>query len=217
MNTLSKRILTSFVLIIIIFLAFKYSSILFVSLLIINFMAIQEFKYIFKKIFKNRPYFAFLSILFSVIYLTIFSLVIWFYLDSTESVKIISLAFLIIICVLTDLGGFFCGKLVGGKKLTSISPNKTYSGMIGSFIFSLLFGYIFYYYQQEILKFDINISILIVLVSLISQLGDLTISFFKRKAKIKDTGSILPGHGGILDRIDGILIALPLGIILISA
>ena len=158
-----------------------------------------------------------MSILFSVIYLTIFSLVIWFYLDSTESVKVISLAFLIIICVLTDIGGFFCGKLVGGKKLTSISPNKTYSGMIGSFIFSLLFGYIFYYYQQEILKFDINISILIVLVSLISQLGDLTISFFKRKVKIKDTGSILPGHGGILDRIDGILIALPLGIILISA
>ena len=126
-----------------------------------------------------------------------------------------TLIFLILICILTDIGGFIFGKLIGGKKLTKISPNKTYSGMLGAIIFSLLFGYLFYY-QVNILILDINIFIFIIIISLISQLGDLMVSFLKRKAKMKDTGSILPGHGGILDRIDGILLAIPVGIFLIS-
>ena len=126
-----------------------------------------------------------------------------------------TLIFLILICILTDIGGFIFGKLIGGKKLTKISPNKTYSGMLGAIIFSLLFGYLFYY-QVNILILDINIFVFIIIISLISQLGDLMVSFLKRKAKMKDTGSILPGHGGILDRIDGILLAIPVGIFLIS-
>ena len=126
-----------------------------------------------------------------------------------------TLIFLILICILTDIGGFIFGKLIGGKKLTKISPNKTYSGMLGAIIFSLLFGYLFYY-QVNILILDINIFVFIIIISLISQLGDLMVSFLKRKAKMKDTGSILPGHGGILDRIDGILFAIPVGIFLIS-
>ena len=126
-----------------------------------------------------------------------------------------TLIFLILICILTDIGGFIFGKLIGGKKLTKISPNKTYSGMFGAIIFSLLFGYLFYY-QVNILILDINIFVFIIIISLISQLGDLMVSFLKRKAKMKDTGSILPGHGGILDRIDGILLAIPVGIFLIS-
>ena len=117
--------------------------------------------------------------------------------------------------MLTDVGGFVFGKLIGGKKLTKISPNKTYSGMLGAIIFSLLFGYLFYY-KVNILILDINIFVFIIIISLISQLGDLMVSFLKRKAKMKDTGSILPGHGGILDRIDGILLAIPVGIFLIS-
>ena len=216
MNILSKRILTSIALIFVMFLGLKYPFVLLIILLIINFLAIKEFNNIFKKIFNRKPYFTFLSIMFSIIYLTFFSLIVWFYLNSNWNINIISFILIIIICALTDTGGFIFGKLIGGKKLTRISPNKTYSGVVGSFIFSLVFGYLFYFYQKEILKFDINIFVLILLVSLISQVGDISISFFKRKAQIKDTGSILPGHGGLLDRIDGILMALPLGIILVS-
>ena len=120
------------------------------------------------------------------------------------------------ICISTDIGGFIFGKLVGGKKLTQISPNKTYSGVFGSFFLSITFGYFYYIFYKTYLIFEVNYLILIAIISLISQIGDLIISFLKRKAKIKDTGSILPGHGGILDRIDGILFALPFGIILIS-
>ena len=130
--------------------------------------------------------------------------------------QVVSLIFILSICILTDIGGFIFGKLFGGKKLTKISPNKTYAGMIGSFSLSLIFGYMLYYNQNNILFFDINVLILIMVVSFVSQLGDLIISLLKRKANIKDTGTILPGHGGILDRIDGILLALPIGIILIS-
>ena len=216
MNILSKRILTSIALIFVMFLGLKYPFVLLIILLIINFLAIKEFNNIFKKIFNRKPYFTFLSIMFSIIYLTFFSLIVWFYLNSNWNINIISFILIIIICALSDTGGFIFGKLIGGKKLTRISPNKTYSGVVGSFIFSLVFGYLFYFYQKEILKFDINIFVLILLVSLISQVGDISISFFKRKAQIKDTGSILPGHGGLLDRIDGILMALPLGIILVS-
>ena len=119
--------------------------------------------------------------------------------------------FILLICISTDLGGYFFGKFFKGKKLTKISPNKTYSGMIGSFICSLIVFLIFYLNNF----FTLNFVIFTVIISLTSQLGDLFISYLKRKAKIKDTGNLLPGHGGILDRIDGILFALPLGISII--
>ena len=216
MNTLSLRILTSLALLFLIFLSLKNSSILLITLLLLNFISINEFYLIFKNIFKKKIFLTFVSICFSVIYLSLFSIVVWLYLSSTDQIKIISLIFLILICVLTDIGGFIFGKLIGGKKLTKISPNKTYSGMIGSLLFSLFFGFLYYYFQKNILILNINVFIVILIVSLISQFGDLVISFLKRKAKMKDTGAILPGHGGILDRIDGILLAIPLGIVLIS-
>ncbi len=216
MSYINKRILTSLALILVIYLCIKNSYILLVSLLLLSFISINEFSRIFKNIFKKNLFLIFFSNTFSTIYLSLFSIIIWFCLNSTQDIKIMALIFLLFICILTDIGGFIFGKLIGGKKLTKISPNKTYSGMFGSFIFSLLFGYIFYHYQLNILILNINIFIFIFIISLISQLGDLMISFLKRKAKLKDTGSILPGHGGILDRIDGILLAIPLGIFLIS-
>ena len=145
-----------------------------------------------------------------------FSFLIWSYLIPLNKEKIISVIFILLICSLTDIGGYFIGKTIGGKKFNKISPNKTYSGVVGSFILPLIICYFFYVYFNNQLSFSLNVITIIISVSFISQLGDLLISFFKRKAKIKDTGNIIPGHGGILDRIDGILLGLPLGIYLIS-
>ena len=216
MNYITKRILTSIVLIALIYLSLKSSIILMITLLLLCFFSINELSHIYKIIFKKKKYFRFITTIFSIVYVSLFSLVIWFNLTSTEYVQIFSLIFLLLICISTDIGGFIFGKTIGGKRLTKISPNKTYSGMVGSFLFSLLFGYLFYHTQKNILTFDLNIFIIILITSLTSQLGDLMISFLKRKANIKDTGSLLPGHGGVLDRIDGILLAIPLGIFLIS-
>ena len=216
MNYLIKRIFTSLLLLCIIYLSIRNSFFLFSFLIVLNFLSISEFNRIYKIIFIKKNFYIFLSTSISILYLTTFSLIIWIYLNSTSYIEIISIIFLLLICILTDTGGFVFGKLIGGKKLTKISPNKTYSGVLGSFLFSLIFGYLFFYYQQEFLELNINVLLFIIIVSFISQIGDLMISFFKRKAKIKDTGTILPGHGGILDRIDGILLGIPFGVLLIS-
>ena len=118
--------------------------------------------------------------------------------------------FILVVCIFTDLGGYVFGKTFKGPKLTQISPNKTYAGVIGSFLLSLIAGLVFikYFWSTEDFKIDF-IILIILLISLISQIGDLIISYFKRKAKLKDTGKILPGHGGLLDRIDGLIFVLP--------
>ena len=116
--------------------------------------------------------------------------------------------FFLAICVATDIGGYLFGNLFKGKKLTKISPNKTYSGLIGSYVLSSLV--FFYFYYQ--FKFHYSLLIFTFLISTVSQIGDLFISYLKRKAKMKDTGKFLPGHGGLLDRLDGMLFAIPVGI-----
>ena len=216
MIELQKRLLTSLLLLMIIFSSLKNSIVLFFVFLAINYFSLIEINNLFKSIFKKKNQLYFFSFLASVIYISIFSLIIWNFLIPFNNNAIITLIFLILICISTDIGGFIFGKLVGGKKLTQISPNKTYSGVFGSFFLSITFGHFYYIFYKTYLIFEVNYLILIIIISLISQIGDLIISFLKRKAKIKDTGSILPGHGGILDRIDGILFALPFGIILIS-
>ena len=113
------------------------------------------------------------------------------------------------ICFLSDIGGYSIGKLIGGKKLTKISPNKTISGTFGSFLFSILTPILFYNFDQYEYSLSIKNFLFCLLVSLVCQLGDLFISYIKRKARIKDTGSIFPGHGGMLDRVDGIIFAVP--------
>ena len=116
------------------------------------------------------------------------------------------------ICIFTDIGGYIFGKTFKGPTLTRISPKKTYTGVLGSFLFSLTAGLVFikyFYIEQKIFNEDL-FFLFILFLSLISQTGDLIISFFKRKAKIKDTGKILPGHGGLLDRIDGMIFVFPI-------
>ena len=117
--------------------------------------------------------------------------------------------YVLFICFFSDIGGYVIGKSIGGKKLIKISPNKTISGTIGSFLFSLLPLLLFYNYDQYEYPLSINNFLFCLLISLVCQLGDLFISYIKRKANVKDTGNILPGHGGFLDRVDGIIFAVP--------
>ena len=126
---------------------------------------------------------------------------------------------ILMICVFSDVGGYVFGKTFGGKKLTKISPNKTISGSIGSFILSYIGFFVIYIYFSNLLFVRLQIEALVFIpffISLICQLGDLLISYYKRKAKIKNTGNLIPGHGGLLDRIDGSIFALPIGFIIIS-
>jgi phosphatidate cytidylyltransferase len=122
---------------------------------------------------------------------------------------------ILIICVTTDIGGYIFGKIFKGPKLIKISPNKTYAGMIGSFLLSIITSYLFaikYDYtflQNQNLFEDFYFIFLVFIISSVSQIGDLTISYFKRLSKIKNTGNIFPGHGGLLDRIDGMIFAFP--------
>ena len=120
---------------------------------------------------------------------------------------------LIIACVASDIGGFIFGKYFKGPKLTKISPKKTISGAIGSLLFStIIYSGIFFFYNKN---FNLNIVLVGLLTSMACQFGDLFFSFLKRKAKVKDTGNFFPGHGGVLDRLDGILVGVPFGFIII--
>lgn len=127
--------------------------------------------------------------------------------------------FITLICIFTDLGGYLFGKILKGPKLTKISPKKTYAGLIGGFLLPLLSLIFLKKINIILIEIDflsLKIMFFTLLISLISQLGDIFISYFKRKAKIKDTGKILPGHGGLLDRIDGMIFAYPISYILLN-
>ncbi len=212
MTEIKKRILTSFFLLIFLYLCFVSYIFLTFALLIIAFLTLKEFNDIFAKILNKKKFLNLIIIFLTVCYIIIFSLSIWLFLLSNINENKIQLLFLITICISTDMGGYIFGKFFKGKKITKISPNKTYAGMIGSYFLSLLASSIFF----SDLNLKINILLLTIIISTISQLGDLFVSYLKRKAKIKDTGTFLPGHGGLLDRLDGILFTIPIGIIIIS-
>lgn len=211
---LKKRIITSVPLIFLLGLSFYYLYILIISLFFISLISFIEFKGLTSKIFKKKDITTVLYKLaingLCMIYLVLFSLLI-FYSITDEDMKL-KILYMFVICIFSDIGGLIFGRIFKGRKLTKISPNKTVSGSIGSFILSLILVPIFYFIMNDRFS-DIFLIILItIFVSFLCQIGDLFVSFLKRKAKVKDTGNILPGHGGLLDRIDGMLIALPLGI-----
>ena len=192
---LTKRILSSIILIpITLFFIIKGSFLFIFFLSICLGIIIYEWHMMSKK----KPYrifgFIFLFLSFYSIYKLRIDNDYWFLLSVT------------IICVSTDIGGYVFGKIFKGPKLTKFSPNKTYAGMTGGYLLSIISAIFLDNFNEE---FQIKWFIIVILISTISQLGDIIISYFKRLSKIKDTGKIIPGHGGLLDRIDGMIFAFP--------
>ena len=214
-SNIKKRILTSILLIALLLGMFFYSYIMIISLIIIAIISWIEFYALISKILKKNilkdKFFRFFYKALSLIYLSGLVYLI-FAIESEYSNLKIYLLYSVIVAILSDIGGLVCGKIFKGKKLTKISPNKTISGSIGSFMFSTFL--IPFFYKGQIDQTLVNLFIITIIISLTSQLGDLFISLLKRKAKVKDTSDLLPGHGGVLDRIDGIIFAIPLGIFL---
>ena len=211
-SELKNRIITSICLLTLLFLMSVYSYILILSLTIIGIITWLEFYALVAKIFKKKNYmhkilrffYKTISLMYlsSLIYLIVFTK-----LSKPEIFTMI--IYTILVSILTDIGGLVIGRVFKGRKLTKISPKKTISGSLGSFIFSLFLVPLFI---QSSLNYNfLEISLIVLFISLISQIGDLFISFLKRSAKVKNTSDLLPGHGGILDRIDGIIFAIPVG------
>ena len=225
-QNLLKRIITSIILLILLFfINFSHQYIFILSILLLGIVICIEANNIFSKsillqsLKKNSLSNSFNPKFFILNIMTFFYIFLVFCTLSYElhrSEGPIFFLYVISICFFTDIGGYVFGKLIGGKKLSKISPNKTISGTIGSFIFSIAPLIIFLNLGYLNFEFDSKNILLCLIISLTSQLGDLFISFFKRKAKIKDTGRLLPGHGGVLDRVDGIIFAIPFAYFLIK-
>ena len=205
MTDLNKRIFSSIILLTLFFLAIKFKFLLFLILIFLISEIFFEFNILFSKIFKNNKLINIIVLLITLFYLFFITTHTWLIFSGDILELKISYFFIISVCIASDIGGFIFGKLFKGRKLTKISPNKTYSGLIGAYILSIFFTYLIFntFYTFE------KIIILSIIVSSISQMGDLFISYLKRKSNLKDTGKIIPGHGGLLDRFDGIIFALP--------
>ena len=204
LKELEKRLLSSIILILMTFLVVLEGKTLFYIFLFIAFL-ISSYEWL--KMIKKIDI-KVLGILF--LFLSFYS-AFYFRNQNLEGFLLI-----ILICISTDIGGYIFGNLFKGPKLSKISPNKTQSGMIGGFVLSLIASSIFVlhysndiYIDQNLIETDLKFVILILLISSVSQVGDLIISYFKRSSKIKDTGNIIPGHGGLLDRIDGMIFVFP--------
>tara|TARA_Y100000590_G_scaffold462502_1_gene626784 strand:- start:239 stop:886 length:648 start_codon:yes stop_codon:yes gene_type:complete len=208
MNNLQKRILTSIIILpLSIFFIFQGGYLLLSFLLTIFFIANYELFSVFKK----KTTILFLDL---ILILALFSI---YYLSDDNVVSFNLLVWFIILTICSDVGGYIFGKIFKWKKLTKISPKKTLSGVLGSFIISLFSLFIVEIIIQSnvVIKWlEPKFFFLAIILSLTAQAGDLTISYFKRLEKIKDTGKILPGHGGIFDRIDSLMFVIILGFLL---
>ncbi len=205
-NNLKKRIFTACFLLLLVILIFNYNFILIYSLIILGILSIIEFNEIINFILKKKIKVILVNFFF-IIYIFLFCYFFLFF-SNFLGLKII-LYILLSGCIASDIGGFIFGKIIKGPRLTKISPKKTYSGAIGSLILSTFLISISFLFFID--TFDFRIIAIGVITSISCQFGDLFFSFLKRKAKIKDTGNFLPGHGGILDRLDGILLGIPTG------
>ena len=202
MNELNKRILSSILIIPLVLFFIIKGSIVFLFFLSLIFL-LTCYEWI--KMSKNNELIRIFGIFFMFFSFTTAYLI-------RENYNLNFIIIIITVCIFTDIGGYIFGKFFKGPKLTKISPKKTYTGVIGGFLISLIAGLVCINYLKNKEIFNIDyfwIILLILFISLISQIGDLIISYFKRKAKLKDTGRIIPGHGGILDRIDGLIFVFP--------
>ena len=206
-----KRIITSLFLLSLFILIFVFNEILIFSLIIFGVISIVEFIDITRKTFNHFLLFIISNSIF-VIYVFMFC-IITVYFSNILYLKIIFFS-LLLSCITSDIGGYVFGKTFKGPKLTKISPNKTVSGSIGSLILSCLtFSISIYFFTNSFSYINLLIGII---TSIGCQMGDLFFSFLKRKAKIKDTGNFFPGHGGVLDRLDGIFLGIPAGFLAIK-
>ncbi|WP_440634081.1 phosphatidate cytidylyltransferase [Candidatus Pelagibacter sp. HIMB1485] len=198
---LKKRILSSIILTPIVIFFIIHGSFLFILLLITSFcIALYEWHMISKHKTYNFFGFIFLNLSFYSIYK----------IRINEDGSYENFLFILLICVLTDIGGYIFGKTIKGPKLTSYSPNKTIAGLIGSYFLALSLVPLLIFLNQVDQDHTLLITLYIILISTVSQIGDIVVSFFKRKSKKKDTGNLIPGHGGLLDRIDGMIFAFPI-------
>ena len=211
MSEAAKRFLSSLLLIILLILSILNYQILSILLIFCLFQLFYEIYFILNKIFtKFNKLLLITTTLCSLIFITYTIIKVWIIFSVESKENYIFLLTIITITVASDLGGYIFGKLFGGKKISTISPNKTYSGVFGSYMLSVISVILLYKNFYEI---D-HIVLITLIVSTISQLGDMFVSLLKRKAKIKDTGTLLPGHGGLLDRFDGMIFSIPLGLII---
>ena len=214
MNNLFQGFITSLVMLLFLSISlFLNKYIWLFTLILVSLVLFIEFNNLTKKIWKNKK-----NIIVSINTFSLLFLVILIYVSyKSYYIPPTGLIFIISICIFSDTGGYVVGNLIGGRKLTKISPNKTISGSLGSFIFSLFSIVILWFADRNFVTDNyLKLISLCLFLCLICQLGDLFISYFKRKANVNDTGSILPGHGGFLDRIDGILFAIPFGILILK-
>ena len=211
-NELIKRILSSIILIpIALFFIIKGTYYFNFFILICFVITAYEWHMMSKK--KSYHIFGFIFLIFS------FYTVLYLRNYDEDGNKIVLL--IIIICIATDIGGYIFGKIFKGPKLTKISPNKTYAGMFGGFILAIISTNQFlvnlnFLGLGSYWEMSSRLFIVVILISLVSQVGDIFISFFKRRSKIKNTGKIIPGHGGLLDRIDGMIFAFPFVFIILK-
>ena len=205
---IKKRIYTSIFLILLVVLISQYTFFLVYSLVVLGTLSLIEFFNLVNRIFKTRFYSIFFSITFSI-YILAFC-ILFFYFSQFVQLKII-IYILLLCCISSDIGGFIFGKVFKGKKLTKISPKKTVSGAIGSLVLGIVSVFLLFTFFLK--EFYIQSILIGLITSLACQIGDLFFSFLKRKAKLKDTSNFLPGHGGILDRLDGIYLGIPIGMI----
>ena len=198
-NELLKRIISSLIIIPVALFFIIKGSFLFIFFILICFLITSyEWHKMSNKKSYYLPGFLFIILSFYSAYL----------IRANDSDSLKFFLYILIVCVSTDIGGYIFGKIFKGPKLIKISPKKTYSGVIGGYLMSIILYYLFINLNYGD-KINSNDFVFILLISTISQLGDITISYFKRLSKIKDTGKILPGHGGLLDRIDGMIFAFP--------
>ena len=207
-TNLKKRLITSIILLSLIILIMNSNYILLYCLIVLGTLSILEFLNISKKIYKSNLIKIIVNLLF-LIYLSLFCLI-FFYFSQVSYLNIILFS-LLFGCVASDIGGYIFGKIFKGPRLTKISPNKTISGALGSLFLTYVTISTFLFLYTNTLSY--KLFLISVITSIACQFGDLFFSFLKRKAKLKDTGNFLPGHGGVLDRVDGILLGVPIGFI----